>query len=312
MNVLLIGEESAGIQMLAEIERGGHHVTAVMASPTRIAASGASLWDAALKRDLPTWPACLVKDPALAERIRAEEVDVLLNVHSLHVIHRAVLCAPRVGAFNLHPGPLPRYAGLNTVSWAIYRGEESHGVTVHWMASEIDAGPIAYQSVFSIDESDTALSVSARCVREGLPLMMRVLDVAAKDPSEIPAIPQDLRKREYFAAKVPEGGRLSWHWPARRIADFVRACDYAPFRSPWGHPLTGVGGQEFAVVKARRTRLPSDAPPGTVGESTEEGVKVASSDEWVLVTRLKVGKETVEPAKVLEQGEQLANASSSG
>src|SRR5260370_11254172 len=175
MNVLLIGEESAGIQMLREVERSGHRVTAVMASPTRIAAPGASLWDAALKRGLPTWPAHLVREPALAEKIRGKEVEIILNVHSLYIIHRAVLGAPRIGAFNLHPGPLPRYAGLNTVSWAIYRGERSHGVTVHWIVPEIDAGPIAYQSLFPIDESDTALSVSARCVREGLPLMMRLL-----------------------------------------------------------------------------------------------------------------------------------------
>jgi methionyl-tRNA formyltransferase len=307
MNILLIGEESAGIQMLHEIERSGHRVIAVMASPGRVAASGASLWDAAAKLGLPTWPAQLVKDPLLAERMRAEEVDLLLNVHSLYVIHGTVLGAPRIGAFNLHPGPLPRYAGLNAVSWAIYQGERSHGVTVHWMAPEIDAGPIAYQSLFPIDENDTALSLAARCVREGLPLMMRLLDVAAKHPAEIPAVPQDIEKREYFPAGVPEGGRLSWRWPAQKIVDFVRACDYFPFRSPWGHPRTSMGTQELAVVKARRTRLAADSPPGTVGESTGEGVKVASSDEWLLVTKLKIGKESIHPAQVLKGGEKLVN-----
>ena len=293
--------------MLHEIERSGHRVIAVMASPGRVAASGASLWDAAAKLGLPTWPAQLVKDPLLAERMRAEEVDLLLNVHSLYVIHGTVLGAPRIGAFNLHPGPLPRYAGLNAVSWAIYQGERSHGVTVHWMAPEIDAGPIAYQSLFPIDENDTALSLAARCVREGLPLMMRLLDVAAKHPAEIPAVPQDIEKREYFPAGVPEGGRLSWQWPAQKIVDFVRACDYFPFRSPWGHPRTSMGTQELAVVKARRTRLAADSPPGTVGESTGEGVKVASSDEWLLVTKLKIGKESIHPAQVLKGGEKLVN-----
>jgi methionyl-tRNA formyltransferase len=250
-----------------------------------------------------------VKDPALAEQLRAKEVDIILNVHSLHVLHRAVLGAPRIGAFNLHPGPLPRYAGLNAVSWAIYRSEKSHGVTVHWMAPEIDAGPIAYQALFPIDESETALSVSTRCVREGLPLIMRLLEVAAKNPAEIPAIPQEMQTREYFDAGVPEGGRLSWDWPAQKVVDFVRACDYLPFRSPWGHPLTYVGTEELAILKARRTRLRADAPPGTVGELTGEGTRVASKDEWVLVTKLRIGKESVHPAKVLKGGEQLTNHS---
>src|SRR5207244_12808360 len=115
MNILLIGEESAGIQMLHEIERSGHRVIAVMASPGRVAASGASLWDAAAKLGLPTWPAQLVQDPLLAERMRAEEVDLLLIVHSLYVIHGKVLGPPRLGTFNLHPGTLPLYPALNPV-----------------------------------------------------------------------------------------------------------------------------------------------------------------------------------------------------
>src|SRR5207247_7297396 len=178
MNILLIGEESAGIQMLHEIERSGHRVIAVMASPGRVAASGASLWDAAAKLGLPTWPAQLVKDPLLAERMRAEEVDLLLNVHSLYVIHGTVLGAPRIGAFNLHPGPLPRYAGLNAVSWAIFRGEKSHGVTVHRMDVGIDTGPLAYQAMFPIGPDDTALNVSSRCIREGVALMLKLIDTA--------------------------------------------------------------------------------------------------------------------------------------
>src|SRR5207253_7744371 len=179
MNILLIGEESAGIQMLHEIERSGHRVIAVMASPGRVAASGASLWDAAAKLGLPTWPAQLVKDPLLAERMRAEEVDLLLNVHSLYVIHGTVLGAPRIGAFNLHPGPLPRYAGLNAVSWAIYQGEKEHGLTLRKLVPEIDAGPIIFQESVSIGSEETGLSQTAKCVNAGVPLILRLLEAAA-------------------------------------------------------------------------------------------------------------------------------------
>lgn len=307
MNVLLIGEESAGIQMLGELERSSHRVVAVMASPTGTAPLGASLWSVARKQGLPTWPAKLVRDPALSERIHSERVDLLLNIHSLYIIHRAVLEAPRIGAFNLHPGPLPRYAGLNAVSWAIYRGERSHGVTVHWMVPEIDAGPIAYQALFPIAESDTALSLSFRCVKEGVALMIRLVEVAARNPEAIPALPQELQKREYFGAEVPEGGRLSWVWPAEKVVNFVRACDYLPFRSPWGHPRTRLGDLELEVVKACYTHLRGGAPPGTVGAVSLEGVRVASGDEWVLVTQLRVGKEFVRPANMLKRGQQFEN-----
>lgn len=307
MNVLLIGEESVGIQMLQEILRRGHRLAAVMASPPKASISG-SLWNAAEKLAIRTWPANMVKDPALAERLHSENVDIALNAHSLYVIHKEVLAAPRIGAFNLHPGPLPRYAGLNTVSWAIYRGATSYGVTVHKMEPEIDAGPIVYQSFFPIGETDSALNVYAKCGREGANLMLRLLDVASKDPSAIPVVPQNLDEREYFGKGIPEEGRISWSWPAARIVNFVRACDYFPFRSPWGAPQTMLGTKDVAILKAVRTHLPCAVAPGTVGDVDTRGALVASTDEWVLVQKLKVGDSVRKPQEVLRPADCLVKA----
>jgi methionyl-tRNA formyltransferase len=311
MNVLLIGEESAGIQMLGAVLQSGHRLVAVMASPPGIPSATASLWKAAEKLGVQTWPGKLVKDPELAGRLRSEGVDIVLNVHSLYLIHKAVLAAPKIGAFNMHPGPLPRYAGLNAVSWAIYRGETSHGVTVHRMVPEIDAGPIVYQSTFPIEETDSALSIYAKCTREGIGLMLRLLEVAANDPAGIPSTAQNVEEREYFGKGVPEDGRISWCWPAERIVNFVRACDYFPFRSPWGSPRTLLGAGEIAILKAVRTRVPCLEAPGMVGELNTRGALVASADEWVLVQKLKIGRSAQKPQELLRSGDCLAQSQSS-
>ncbi len=309
MNVLLVGEESAGIQTLRALAQSSHRIAAVLASPQKQTYGMSSLWSVAEKLGFPTWPAKLVRDPNFAHRVRAEQVDILLNVHSLFIVNREVLAAPRYGSFNMHPGPLPRYAGLNAVSWALYRGERSHGVTIHKMEPEIDAGPIVYQSLFAIEESDTALSLSAKCVKEGLPLLLKLLETAVTNPEAIPLVPQDLTKREYLGVGVPEGGRLSWSRPAREVVNFVRACDYLPFRSPWGHPQARRGQQEIAVVKASLTGQTCDARPGTVGRLVEEGAQVACGDQWVLVSKLKIDGCYVEPGDVLKPGDLLENGS---
>jgi methionyl-tRNA formyltransferase len=309
MNLVLAAEESAGLQILRALSRTRHRLVAVLASRPKPDGSGGAVWNAANSLGLEVRPAHLVRDPAFAGRLRAEHVDLLLNVHSLYVINAEVLAAPRFGAFNLHPGPLPRYAGLNAVSWAIYRGETQHGVTVHKMEPEIDTGPIAYQSFFSIDESDTALSVSLKCVKQGVPLMLWLLEVAASNPRTIPLRPQDASQREYFGAEIPRGGRVSWSSPASKVLNFIRACDYLPFRSPWGHPWTRLGEQEVAIIKAHRTNFLCDAPPGTVGGSTGEGILVASQDQWILVTKLKALGRHIRAAEILKEGDQLENES---
>jgi methionyl-tRNA formyltransferase len=306
MNVVLVGGESAGLEMLRRLRSSPHRLIAIIAEPSPPGFAGVSVWNVAQHLGCETWPAELVKSAGLAEQLRSRNVDILLNVYSLYRIHEVVLAAPRLGAFNLHPGPLPRYAGLNSVSWAIFRGENTHGVTVHKMSPEVDAGPVVYQSFFPIGAADTALSVGLKCVQEGISLMSRLLQVAGEGEVDIPLVPQDLTKRECFGREVPEQGQISWSWPARKVVDFVRACDYFPFSSPWGHPRTRLGAQEFALVKASRTGIPCQVPPGKVGDSVGSGVYVACQDEWILASKLRVDHKYLPAGEFLSSGDDLA------
>jgi methionyl-tRNA formyltransferase len=310
MNVVLAAEESAGLQMLRTLAHSQHHLVAVLAEPPKPGAAGGSVWNAARELGCETWPARSVQDPALGERLRSAHVDILLNVHSLYILNREVLKAPILGAFNLHPGPLPRYAGLNAVSWAIFRGEQTYGVTVHKIEAGIDTGAIVYQSCFPIEKDETALSLSLKCVREGVKLMLGLLDAADKNPRSIPLVPQDVSKREYFGREVPQQGRVSWSWPAQKVLNFVRACDYFPFSSPWGHPRGCMGVKEFALVKAHATGLACEVSPGTVGKATDSGVYVACADEWIVASKLHFGGKFVPAAEVLKLGDRLTECAS--
>jgi methionyl-tRNA formyltransferase len=229
-----------------------------------------------------------VVEPAFASAVRELSIDIGLNVHSLHVVHPAVLAAVPLGCYNLHPGPLPAYAGLNTPSWAIYHGEPTHGVTVHQMDAGIDTGPIALLERYPLGADDTGLTASAHAVHIGVRLMLELLDTAAADPTAVPAAPQDLEQRRYFGRAAPDGGRLSWDRSARRVVDHVRAADYRPLRSPWGHPVARLGEADVAVAGAAITGTSAAAPPGTIGDRVGEAVLVATLDEWVEVRTLQV------------------------
>lgn len=305
LRVVLVGEDSAGIQALRTIAHAGHDVVAVMASPHRRAAAGSTLWNVAQRMGYATWPSVGVKDPACAERLRAESVDLLLNVHSLFVMHPRVVMAPRIGSFNLHPSPLPRYAGLNSVSWAIYAGEESHGVTLHRMEAGIDTGSIAWQTRVPIEAHDTALTVSLRCVKAGIPMIEALLHHAAEDPAGIPSVPQNLSARSYYGGGMPEGGRLSWAEPARRLVNLIRACDYAPYPSPWGALKGRIGDRTIHLFKAYPTGCATTAPPGTVGLDVGAGVAVACADEWMVLRHVGLDGRTREAADALRQGDRL-------
>lgn len=299
--MVVAAEESAGVQVLRGLGalRQPPEVVAVLTSAEDGGQRRPIVLETARALGLETWPAGSVSHPELGEQIRKANVDLLLNVHSLFLIHPDVLESPRIGSFNLHPGPLPGYAGLNVPSWAIYNGEPSHAVTLHWMDAGIDTGPIAYEYPFELAEDDTGLAVSGKCVRHGVPLVLRLVDVAAANPQEIPRIAQDPENRRYFSKGPPDAGRLDWSRPAAEIERFVRAADYAPFVSPWGHPQAELSGRRVGIAKVSLTGVSAKEPPGTVLDITGAGAAVAARDELVLVEQLWVDGRYVHPEKLL-------------
>ncbi len=293
LRIVLSAEEAAGLKAFHAVAQSGHELLAVLTSPAPDARRGSSVGEVAAKLGYEVWPATRLKEPSLGAALRSLHVDVLINVHSLFILHGDVVAAPRVGSFNLHPGPLPAYAGLNAPSWAVYHKETSHAVTLHWMAPGIDTGEIAYEARFPVTDADTGLSVSVNCVKEGIPLVARLLEDAAK--GKIPKRPQDLARRRVFKRRdVPHGGRIDWSLGAAEIDAFVRAADYYPMPSPWGHPAAEIKGRACEVAKVERTGRGAGAPPGTVA-----GVDVATGDEWLRLRRLRVEGKYVDPAAFL-------------
>jgi UDP-4-amino-4-deoxy-L-arabinose formyltransferase/UDP-glucuronic acid dehydrogenase (UDP-4-keto-hexauronic acid decarboxylating) len=297
LTVALVAEEAAGARALRLLAEREQPLAAVLTKTPSVAALAAELGVPQLQPDL-------VLDPPFAGWLDQRNVDLLLNVHSVLNPDAGVLAAPRIGSFNLHPGPLPRYAGFNAPSWAIAEGEERHAVTVHWMTPEMDAGPIAYEQWFEIVPGDTGLRLASRCVHEGIPLLARLL--ADAERGGVSSRPQASEDAHFYWYEVPHGGRLPWQAGAKRVVDLVRAADYSPYPSPWGAFLTAVGGGDVAVLRASRTGEPSEAPPGAIGAPRGGAALVSAGDEWVLVEHSRRDGEDLTPASLLPEGGRCA------
>lgn len=303
LTVALVAEEGAGLRALQLLADRGHRIAAVFTRSDR--ASGvASVASRARSLGVPIREASDIRGPAAADWMRAQGVELLLNVHSLYIANPNVTDAPTLGAYNLHPGPLPERAGLHTPSWALYEGADRYGVTLHRMAPDVDAGPIAFTDRFAITESDTGLTVMMQCVRRGLRLVERLLDTAERG-GEIPAHEQDLARRQWYPAGPPEGGHLNWHNAARHITDYVRACDYRPFQSPWGFPRCRAGAVDVAIVAASAVGGSVAARAGTVARAEGGAVMVAANDAWVRVEEIELDGQVLAAADVLRGGGRL-------
>jgi methionyl-tRNA formyltransferase len=295
MRILLAAEESAGARALAAAQKSGHEILGVLTSaPENTVGREAARWR------IPVLPATLLKDPAFADQVRLLRADVLLNVHSLYLVKPAVLESFAYGCFNLHPAPLPDYAGMNAPSWAILHGESRHGVTLHWMTAGIDEGFIAYQRCFDLTPKDTGFSVSMRCIALGLELLGELLETLLVNPAEVPRQPQDFSRRRYFGKQRPHDGRVHPSMTALALDRFVRASDYSPFASPWGHPALTLNGQEASLISLRLTGEPVASPAGTV-QIVDQEAWLATADEWVALKRVAVAGKPADPITLVHR-----------
>lgn len=63
---------------------------------------------------------------------------------------------------NIHPALLPSFKGLDTHERALETGVKLHGATVHFVSSEMDAGPIIMQGAVPVLDTDTPDTLGAR------------------------------------------------------------------------------------------------------------------------------------------------------
>jgi phosphoribosylglycinamide formyltransferase 1 len=63
---------------------------------------------------------------------------------------------------NIHPALLPDLKGLDTHARALAAGAKSHGATVHFVAADMDSGPIVCQAAVPVREDDSAETLAAR------------------------------------------------------------------------------------------------------------------------------------------------------
>ena len=119
---------------------------------------------------------------------------------------------------NVHPSLLPRWRGAAPVERALMAGDVETGVTIHRTVKELDAGPIAAQAAFLVEEDDDAGEVYARAAVVAADLLDDVL--AETDPDFEPQ-PED---GVTYAAKIePDDRVLDLAKPARELVDSVRA-----------------------------------------------------------------------------------------
>ena len=94
-------------------------------------------------------------DQALLEQILPIEPDLVVLAGFMRILSNSFTQTLSGKLINIHPSLLPDYPGLNTHKQAIENGDLMHGISVHYVNSELDGGPIITQGALKIDPSQS-------------------------------------------------------------------------------------------------------------------------------------------------------------
>lgn len=101
-------------------------------------------------------------EDALATAIDSHQPDLVVLAGFMRVLGAEFVNAYRGRMLNIHPSLLPAFRGLDTHRRALAAGVRMHGCTVHFVAPDIDSGPIVIQAAVPVLHGDTEASLAAR------------------------------------------------------------------------------------------------------------------------------------------------------
>ncbi len=67
---------------------------------------------------------------------------------------------------NIHPSLLPKYRGLHTHRRALEAGDNEHGLSIHFVSSKLDGGPVILQKTVPVMAGDTEQVLAQRVLAE--------------------------------------------------------------------------------------------------------------------------------------------------
>jgi folate-dependent phosphoribosylglycinamide formyltransferase PurN len=111
-----------------------------------------------------------------------------------NILRDPVLKVPRLGILNSHLALLPEIRGMSSPEWALLCGVPL-GITIHFMDSGVDTGPILLRREFAgIDGCDSLADLRNKMIADGIELIAEA--VAALDRGVMSAVPQTDRERD--------------------------------------------------------------------------------------------------------------------
>ena len=280
MRILFMGTPDFAVASLKRLVEDGHEICGVFTQPDKPKNRGHKLTPSpvkeyALSQGLEVYQPLKMRDGEAFSIVEKLAPELIVVAAYGKILPEDILNFPQYGSINVHSSLLPKYRGAAPINWAILDGEEETGVSIMYMAKELDAGDVILQKTTPIDPCEDALSLTMHLAELGAEALSETVE-ALKNGTAV-RIPQDHSKMTYASMLTKEMSPVDWTRSAHAVSCQIRGL------IPWPCATTDIiSGESMKLYAAEETGKGTSAQPGTIVAAGKQGIDIACGDGKVL------------------------------
>lgn len=279
MRILFMGTPDFAAVSLKRLVEDGQEICGVFTQPdkprNRNKVTFSPVKEYALSQALPVYQPARARDPEAVEAVKALAPEMIVVAAYGQILPEEILSAAPLGAINVHSSLLPKYRGAAPINWAVLNGDAETGVTIQFMARELDTGDIILQKTTPIGAEEDAQILTLRLAELGADALLEAVGALVAGTAR--RTPQDHARQSYAPKIGKELSPVDWTRSAHEIGCQVRGL------IPWPCASTDViSGDVMKLYAVEETGTAASARPGTIVAAGKQGIDIACGDGRLL------------------------------
>jgi methionyl-tRNA formyltransferase len=304
MRIIFFGTPEFSAKVLAFLLEHQIDVVAVITKPDRPKGRSGKPVPTPVKRvaqdhqpSIPVFQPPIVSAPEFASTLVPFKADLFVVVAYGEIIKQHLLEMPQLGCINVHPSLLPKYRGAAPVQHALLNGESKTGVSIMYLAKQMDTGDVIKSQEVNIGSNETFPELEDRLCSLGSKLLLEVIQNLEK--GKIFRTPQDHIQATYTKKIELEDCQIDWNKPAQVLHNMIRAV--TPDPGTWCYAT--VRGEKKRL-KVLRSELVADrsGQPGEILEYGQKRFVVACGSQAISLLELQLEGKQAMPVHVFMHG----------
>lgn len=236
----------------------------------------------ALAHNIPLYQPVKCSAPEFVEVLATYPADLFIIVAYGEIVKDNVLALPKMGCINVHGSILPKYRGAAPIHRAVMAGEPKTGVSIMYLAREMDAGDVIKIAEMPITPDATCGEVELEMRSLGAQALLEVIHQL--EQGIIVRTPQD-HTQATFAKKIElEDCQIQWERPAEEIHNLVRGTN--PHPGAWCE-LTTHGVKKRLKILRTKVETTLSGNPGDILSYGKQGLIIACGTHALRLLEVK-------------------------